>query len=58
MDIKRIANEFVIFANHVYKADDLKNIHPGGSKVIEIIMNREVDRFLYGMYSAEIFPEL
>ena len=21
-------------------------------------MNREVDRFLYGMYSAELFPEL
>jgi len=25
---------------------------------VELIMNREVDRFLYGMYSAETFPEL
>ena len=55
-EVKSITNEYLIFANHVYKAEILKTLHPGGTKVIEIIMNREVDRFLYGMYPAEIFP--
>jgi hypothetical protein len=33
-------------------------IHPGGNRVIETVIGREVDRFLYGMYSSELLPEL
>jgi hypothetical protein len=32
--------------------------HPGGQKVINSIVGREVDRFLYGMYSSELVPEV
>ena len=33
-------------------------MHPGGYKVIELCKGREVDRFIYGMYSVELYPEL
>ena len=32
--------------------------HPGGHRVIQLVKGREVDRFIYGMYSAELYPEL
>ncbi len=42
----------------MYEASQLIKAHPGGPKVIETIMGREVDRFIYGMYSSELLPEL
>ena len=48
---------YVVFNNYVYRGETLKNNHPGGSKVINTITNREVDRFIYGAYTADELPE-
>ena len=48
----------MIFANHIYDAKGLEENHPGGYRVIQLVKGREVDRFIYGMYSAELYPEL
>lgn len=48
----------MIFQNKVYHAENLAKIHPGGSRVIETVIGREVDRFLFGMYSSELLPSL
>jgi hypothetical protein len=42
----------------VYDATKVVKHHPGGQKVINSILGREVDRFLYGMYSSELVPEV
>lgn len=49
---------YVIYNGYVYDASRLIIHHPGGQKVISSILGREVDRFLYGMYSAELVPEV
>ena len=36
----------------------LKYLHPGGFQVIESVKNREVDRYIYGMYTSELLPEV
>lgn len=48
----------MIYNNYVYDASQLVKHHPGGDKVIQSILGREVDRFLYGMYSSELCPEV
>lgn len=53
-----MTDKYVIFANYVYDARKLEEDHPGGYKVIELCQGREVDRFIYGMYSVELYPEL
>jgi hypothetical protein len=35
----------------------LRYYHPGGYQIIEAVKNREVDRFIYGMYAPEQFPD-
>ena len=49
---------YLIFSNRVYDIEDLKFIHPVGMQVILSVRNRDIDRFLYGMYSSEAHPEL
>lgn len=44
-------NRYIIFANYVYESKELEETHPGGYKVIQLMRGREVDRFIYGMYS-------
>lgn len=56
--MKSISYPYIIYNNFVYDATELSEIHPGGKKVIESIIGREVDRFLYGMYSSELCPEI
>lgn len=56
--LDKLTDKYIIFGNYAYDAADLKAKHPGGYRVIELVLGREVDRFLYGMYSAELYPEL
>ena len=51
------SKSYIVFANYVYRGENLKSNHPGGSKVINAISNKEVDRFLYGAYTADELPE-
>lgn len=55
-DIKDYNRPYVIYNNYLYDATELAKYHPGGKKVIQTILGREVDRFLYGMYSSELLP--
>lgn len=55
-DVAKVTNNYIIFADYVYDAKELEETHPGGHKVIKLMKGREVDRFIYGMYSAELFP--
>lgn len=57
-ELEALDHPYVIFANYVYNAEELVLHHPGGARVIETVVGREVDRFLYGMYSSELMPEL
>lgn len=57
-DVKEYSMPYVIYNNYVYDATELINYHPGGKKVIQTILGREVDRFLYGMYSSELLPSI
>ncbi len=36
----------------------MKTNHPAGYRIIEAIAGRDVDRFIYGMYGVESFPEI
>ena len=51
-EVTKVTNNYIIFADYVYDAKELEETHPGGYKVIRLIKGREVDRFIYGMYSA------
>jgi hypothetical protein len=57
-EVAKITDSYFLFANYIYDSRELAELHPGGYKVIELMKGREVDRFLYGMYSAELYPEL
>ena len=57
-EVAKITENYVIFASHIYDAKGLEENHPGGYRVIQLVKGREVDRFIYGMYSAELYPEL
>lgn len=57
-EINRITDKYVLFAGYIYDARELERVHPGGYKVIEFVLGREVDRFIYGMYSAELYPNI
>lgn len=48
--------EFVIFADDVYDMEPLRENHPAGFEIIEQLTGREIDRFVYGMYSSEYTP--
>jgi hypothetical protein len=57
-DIQKLKHPYVIYNGYVYDATKVIKHHPGGQKVISSILGREVDRFLYGMYSSELCPEV
>lgn len=57
-DVKEYSRPYVIYNNYVYDASEVARHHPGGNKVIQTILGREVDRFLYGMYSSELLPSV
>lgn len=57
-DVKEYSRPYVIYNNYVYDASEVAKHHPGGNKVIQTIIGREVDRFLYGMYSSELLPSV
>jgi hypothetical protein len=40
----------------VYDLAPLLRVHPGGFEVIESVKNKEIDRYIYGMYSSEALP--
>lgn len=58
MELQEMKDPYVIYNGYVYDASRLTVHHPGGQKVISSILGREVDRFLYGMYSSELVPEV
>lgn len=35
----------------------LLDLHPAGFKIIESVLGREIDRFVYGMYAPELLPD-
>jgi hypothetical protein len=49
---------YIIFNNHVFDIAALGSFHPIGMQVIRSVVNRDVDRYLYGMYSSEKLPEI
>lgn len=36
----------------------MKLNHPAGYQILNLVRNREIDRFIYGMYRAEKLPLL
>jgi hypothetical protein len=52
MELQEWKDPYVIYNGYVYDASRLIVHHPGGQKVISSMLGREVDRFLYGMYSS------
>jgi hypothetical protein len=32
--------------------------HPAGYEVVDSVKNRDIDRYIYGMYSSEALPEI
>ena len=44
--------DYFVFADRVYDMEPLKVSHPGGYKILKPLIGREVDRFVYGMYSS------
>lgn len=42
-----------IFANYIYDLSPLVRLHPIGFKIVESVMDRELDRYLYGMYRSQ-----
>ena len=44
--------------SHVFDIAALGSFHPIGMQVIRSVVNRDVDRYLYGMYSSEKLPEI
>ena len=43
---------YAVFSNFVYDLAPLKHNHPAGNEVINWIKNQEVDRYIYGAYTA------
>lgn len=41
-----------MFANYIYDLTSMNKFHPGGFEVINSIKSRELDRYIYGMYSS------
>lgn len=49
---------YVVFANFVYDAEPLKYHHPAGYQIVDMVKNRDVDRFIYGTEVAAELPEV
>jgi hypothetical protein len=47
-----------MFANYIYELWPIKKWHPAGYQIIESVKNKEIDRYVYGMYASEDLPEI
>ena len=50
--------EYCIFGNHIFDMSPIKWVHPVGYQILHLVKNREIDRFIYGMFRAEKLPRL
>ncbi len=46
------SKDYVVFANYVYDTEELKLYHPAGYQIIAAVRNKEIDRYIYGMFAA------
>ena len=44
---------YVVFANNVYDIQPLRYNHPAGYQIVEVLKNKEVDRYIYGSCVAD-----
>jgi len=44
--------DIVIFGNYIFSLANMRYDHPGGILIILGVRGREVDRYLYGMYTS------
>ena len=51
-------NGYVVFANNVYDIQPLRYNHPAGYQIVEVLKNKEVDRYIYGSCVADELPEV
>ena len=49
---------YVIFANNIYDAGPLRYNHPAGYQIVEVLKNKEVDRYIYGSCVADELPDV
>jgi hypothetical protein len=52
------SGSYTVFANFVYKTDQLNSNHPAGYQIIKAVENKEVDRYIYGSCTNEELPEI
>jgi hypothetical protein len=50
--------DYCIFGNYIFDMNPVKRVHPAGYQILYIVRNREIDRFIYGMFRAELLPNL
>ena len=44
---------YVVFANNIYDIQPLRYNHPAGYQIVEVLKNKEVDRYIYGSCVAD-----
>lgn len=49
---------YVVFADYVWDLNRVTWLHPAGSKLIDLVNGREIDRFIYGMSTEESIKNL
>ena len=47
------SKDYVVFANYIYDVEPLRIDHPAGFQIVESVKNKEVDRYIYGMFASE-----
>ena len=47
------SQNYVTFANNVYDIKPLRYNHPAGYQIVEVLKNKEVDRYIYGSCVAD-----
>ena len=49
---------YVVFGDYVWDLNRKLWVHPGGNRLIKLVRGREIDRFIYGMYTEETTTNL
>lgn len=49
---------YVIFANQIYDVEPLRNNHPAGFQIFDVLKNKEVDRYVYGSCVPDELPDI
>ena len=52
------SKDYCMFANYIYELSPLKKWHPAGYQIIESVKNKEIDRYIYGIFASEDLPEV